>query len=161
MTKHQCKKKKTVYRRWKQRQVIKQEFRNVTWAHRKAKAQLELTLASNVKVQKGAGGGDNGDKWSWATLCFLCLSMCSHQTCVWQQTGETNWYTGEKGCHPEGPGQAGGMGNSWNSTRTNAKSCPQEGRLSGSDTVWGLMGWVAGLGKKPCGPWSTASSIPR
>lgn len=50
---------------------------------------------------------------------------------------------------PEGPGQARGMGNSWNGARTNAKSCPQDGRFSGSDTVWGLMVWEQFWGKSP------------
>lgn len=48
---------KPVYRRWKQGQAIKNEYRNIFWACRdntkKAKAYLKLTPVRGIKGNKG------------------------------------------------------------------------------------------------------------
>lgn len=66
----------------------------------------------------------------------------------WHQTGGTSWCTCRQGCHQKGPKmdwRNRTMGTLWNSTKTNAKSCPWEGIAPCNGTGWGLPGWGAAL----------------
>ena len=46
-----------------------------------------------------------------------------------------------------------GRGTSWNSTRTNAKSCPWDGQIPCTDPAWGRAGWAAALRMRTWGSW--------